>query len=201
MGVFQAPASNPGRSLFQVLRCCIRLAVASPIRSCRFGPAFHHSAYVCVADVCLRDRRRNPLRNWPSVSAAAYRRCGLPMGPRTSQRRWFVTKFRKLRNLILRIVVFTLTLTSTLAVVVGLTLVASPAAHTQTFNVIHNFTGPEGANPEAGVSIRGGSLFHEWFTGLRCGLDDYAVVRCEHRLAKRGACCEETTAGLSLCSG
>lgn len=42
-----------------------------------------------------------------------------------------------------------------------ITLVASlsPAAHAQTFSVIHSFTGPEGAYPYAGVTLHGGILF------------------------------------------
>ncbi len=35
----------------------------------------------------------------------------------------------------------------------------SPSAQAQSFDVIHNFTGPEGAAPQAGVTIRGGALF------------------------------------------
>ncbi len=42
-----------------------------------------------------------------------------------------------------------------------ITLVASlaPAAHAQTFSVIHNFQGPEGDGPYTGVTLRGGILY------------------------------------------
>jgi uncharacterized repeat protein (TIGR03803 family) len=48
-----------------------------------------------------------------------------------------------------------------MAIVLALALLLSPAAQAQTFSVIHTFTGSggDGAAPEAGVTIRAGSLY------------------------------------------
>lgn len=52
----------------------------------------------------------------------------------------------------------TVALAMTLAL--GLTLVSSPAARAQTYMVIHDFTGADGASPQAGVTVdRGGNLY------------------------------------------
>ncbi len=50
-----------------------------------------------------------------------------------------------------------LAFTLTIAFVGG--LFVTPAAHAQTFSVIHTFAGTDGNSPYAGVSIRGGNLF------------------------------------------
>ena len=55
-------------------------------------------------------------------------------------------------------------------------IASSRQAQAQTLNVIHNFTGPEGANPEAGVSIRGGNLFGTTYNGANGGGSVYEVV-------------------------
>jgi uncharacterized repeat protein (TIGR03803 family) len=49
----------------------------------------------------------------------------------------------------------------TLFYLIVLTLLASfsLAAHAQTFSVIHNFTGPDGAEPSSGVTIKNGVLY------------------------------------------
>lgn len=48
----------------------------------------------------------------------------------------------------------------TLAIVVALMLAGSPAAHAQTYSVIHNFSGGlDGGTPFAGVTLRGGNLY------------------------------------------
>ena len=54
-----------------------------------------------------------------------------------------------------------LTLASALAIVLVFAPFAVPPAHAQTFSVIHTFTGSggDGAAPEAGVTIRAGSLY------------------------------------------
>ncbi len=55
---------------------------------------------------------------------------------------------------------------ATLAAILVITLVAGPAAQAQTFSVIHAFTGGgDGANPDAGVTIRAGILYGTAFTG------------------------------------
>ncbi len=51
------------------------------------------------------------------------------------------------------------TLASTLAIVLLLTLFAVPAAHAQTYSVIHNFHVSDGATPLAGLTLRGGVLY------------------------------------------
>ena len=57
------------------------------------------------------------------------------------------------------------------AFVLGLTSVAAPGAHAQTFAVIHNFTGAsDGANPLAGFTLDGlGNLYGTASSGGRFG--------------------------------
>jgi len=82
-----------------------------------------------------------------------------------------VTGFRKLHNLILPIVVSTSTLALALLLLAVVMIAQGPAAQAQTFSVVHTFTGPEGANPEAGVTIRGGNLF-----GTTYGVPNFGTV-------------------------
>lgn len=82
---------------------------------------------------------------------------------------------KKLRNLTLRRVATTTTLMLALAMASAV-IASSRQAQAQTLNVIHNFTGPEGANPEAGVSIRGGNLFGTTYNGANGGGSVYEVV-------------------------
>ncbi len=51
-----------------------------------------------------------------------------------------------------------------LAIVFALPL-ATPAAQAQSFQVIHNFTGPDGALPKAGLTIRSGKLYGTTWAG------------------------------------
>ncbi len=51
-----------------------------------------------------------------------------------------------------------------LAIVFALS-VATEAAHAQSFQVIHNFTGPDGALPKSGLTIRGGKLYGTTWAG------------------------------------
>ncbi len=53
------------------------------------------------------------------------------------------------------------------ALAIVLTLVAVPVARAQTFSVIHTFTGSggDGANPESGVTLRGGVLYGTTYGG------------------------------------
>ena len=50
---------------------------------------------------------------------------------------------------------------------ITLVILLVPALHAQTFSIIHSFTnnGGDGGNPEAGVTIRGGSLFGTTYSG------------------------------------
>ena len=56
-------------------------------------------------------------------------------------------------------------LASALAIVFGLTLFTTPAAHAQTFSVIHTFNGSDGATPLAGLTLRGGVLYGTTWSG------------------------------------
>jgi uncharacterized repeat protein (TIGR03803 family) len=47
----------------------------------------------------------------------------------------------------------TATVACLLAILLGLTAVGTPVAQAQTFTVLHNFTGPEGARPPAGLTM------------------------------------------------
>jgi uncharacterized repeat protein (TIGR03803 family) len=52
-----------------------------------------------------------------------------------------------------------------------LTVVATQQAHAQTFSVVHNFTGADGADPLAGLTIdRGGNLYGTTYRGGSTGL-------------------------------
>jgi uncharacterized repeat protein (TIGR03803 family) len=63
--------------------------------------------------------------------------------------------------------------TAALAMVLALTVVPTPAAHAQTFTVLHNFTnGQDGAFPFAGLTIKAGNLYGTAFDG---GLGDGTV--------------------------
>ena len=57
--------------------------------------------------------------------------------------------------------------TAALAMALALTVVATPAAHAQTFTVLHSFTnGQDGANPEAGLTMdKAGNLYGTAFYG------------------------------------
>lgn len=75
-------------------------------------------------------------------------------------------KRKQLWSLALRLHPGSAILTLALAMICGLALIANPAAHAQTFKVIHSFTaGGDGANPKAGVSIRAGILYGTASTG------------------------------------
>ena len=50
--------------------------------------------------------------------------------------------------------------TAALALVLALTVITTGAAHAQTYQVLYNFTGgPDGAQPYAGLTLRGKSLY------------------------------------------
>ena len=59
---------------------------------------------------------------------------------------------------------FSLKLAALLAIVVLLTLAGS-VAHAQTYSVIYNFAGHDGGDPNAGVTIRAGSLYGTTYSG------------------------------------
>jgi uncharacterized repeat protein (TIGR03803 family) len=62
--------------------------------------------------------------------------------------------------------------TTALAMALALTVVATPAAHAQTFTVLHDFTnGQDGAYPEAGLTMdKAGNLYGTaWYGGLGQG--------------------------------
>ena len=71
--------------------------------------------------------------------------------------------------------------TAALAMALALTVVATPAAHAQTFTVLHNFTnGQDGANPEAGLTMdKAGNLYGTAFYG---GLGPGTVFKLTTRL-------------------
>ena len=60
---------------------------------------------------------------------------------------------------------------SLFTIVFVLILFAAPGSHAQTFSVLHAFTGTgDGANPTAGVTLRGGALFGTTYsTTIRAG--------------------------------
>jgi uncharacterized repeat protein (TIGR03803 family) len=71
-----------------------------------------------------------------------------------------ITNLRSFRSFAIDKNLVSLTLASALAIFLVLTLSAT-AAQAQTFSVIHNFTGAggDGANPQAGVTLRNGVLY------------------------------------------
>jgi uncharacterized repeat protein (TIGR03803 family) len=70
--------------------------------------------------------------------------------------------------------------TAALAIALALTVVAAPAAHAQTFTVLHSFTnGQDGAHPEAGLTMdKAGNLYGTAFYG---GLGQGAVFKLTHK--------------------
>ena len=70
--------------------------------------------------------------------------------------------------------------TAALAMALALTVVPTPAAHAQTFTVLHNFTnGQDGAHPEAGLTMdKAGNLYGTAFFG---GLGQGTVFKLTHR--------------------
>jgi uncharacterized repeat protein (TIGR03803 family) len=52
-----------------------------------------------------------------------------------------------------------------LAMVFVLTVVTTGAAHAQSFQLLHTFTGPDGAQPNAGLTLRGSTLYGTTRTG------------------------------------
>jgi uncharacterized repeat protein (TIGR03803 family) len=70
--------------------------------------------------------------------------------------------------------------TAALAMALALTVVPTPAAHAQTFTVLHSFTnGQDGAHPEAGLTIdRAGNLYGTAFYG---GLGPGTVFKLTHK--------------------
>ena len=46
-----------------------------------------------------------------------------------------------------------------LALAIAFTLAITPPVHAQTYSVIHTFTGPDGSDPRAGVTLRAGILY------------------------------------------
>ena len=70
--------------------------------------------------------------------------------------------------------------TAALAMALALTVVATPAAHAQTFTVLHNFTnGQDGAHPEAGLTMdKAGNLYGTAFYG---GLGQGTVFKLTHK--------------------
>ena len=70
---------------------------------------------------------------------------------------------------------------SVLAIVLVLMVVVTQAAQAQTLTVLHNFTGPDGAGPEAGLTMdRAGNLYGTarfgGYTGVACGPDGCGTV-------------------------
>ena len=61
------------------------------------------------------------------------------------------------------------TVTLALAIVFVLAVVASQAAQAQTFKVLHTFTGGDGKNPSAAVTIEAGDLYGTTFAGGEAG--------------------------------
>ena len=55
--------------------------------------------------------------------------------------------------------------TAALAIVFVLTVVTNDAAHAQSFQLVHTFSGPDGAQPVAGLTDRGGKLYGTVRTG------------------------------------
>jgi len=78
-----------------------------------------------------------------------------------------MTKIERFWSLALRAIAAALTLVSALAIVFGLTLLSSSAAQAQTFSVIYDFTNSpmDGGLPEAGLTLRGGSLYGTTWNG------------------------------------
>ncbi len=70
--------------------------------------------------------------------------------------------------------------TAALAMALALTVVPTPAAHAQTFTVLHNFTdGQDGANPETGLTMdKAGNLYG---TTIHGGLGVGTVFKLTHK--------------------
>jgi uncharacterized repeat protein (TIGR03803 family) len=56
------------------------------------------------------------------------------------------------------------------ALLIGLVVVASPAAHSQNFSVVHKFSWSDGANPLAGLTVDGTSLYGTTSSGGKYGV-------------------------------
>jgi uncharacterized repeat protein (TIGR03803 family) len=56
------------------------------------------------------------------------------------------------------------------AMLIGLVAAAGPAAHSQTFSVVHKFTWSDGANPLAGIIVDGTSLYGTTSSGGKYGV-------------------------------
>ncbi len=76
-----------------------------------------------------------------------------------------MNNLRQLRSLAPGLSAGAATATLALAIVFVLAVVTSQAAQAQTFKVLHTFTGSDGSNPSAGVTIQGGDLYGTTFAG------------------------------------
>src|ERR1019366_948299 len=78
-----------------------------------------------------------------------------------------------------------------MAIAFALAIVATtPAAQAQTFNVIHNFTGSDGANPFAGLTMdRAGNLYGTTFRGGSGPCNIYGLSGCgtAYKLTHKGS--------------